>query len=329
MASNKKLSKKREQEMEPTVAIRPQGFAIEQLRQILDHSSLKDKTLFVHITDNVLELIDGIGQLMSREEIEFGAEPLATLHVTGMMVYMMHHDDLASTQVQRTMFMQRCFDYMACTEETHVHELCGQILCMLDINDSDIMLNLIICCRSASPLNTMAQIVCNCLLWAMLDKLTDLGFDSYRLRAYPEMMMAIAMVNPLDYLQNYLHSLNLIVRVIAALLMAGPYGSIEKLRNEVGLPLDMLVLPTDDAAVLFRWLNTIVKELRSELQVRDSRVQERMVVLETTCELMKLVHANLTEFYQQLYSCTDFDNDDGFVSDQPCDEHGEDFEWLL
>ncbi|KAH8265157.1 hypothetical protein KR044_004154, partial [Drosophila immigrans] len=288
-----------------SIAIRPQGFAIKQLRHVLAHSSLREKTLFVHISENVQELIDGLGQLMVREEIEFGAEPLAALLVSGMMVYMMHHDDLASTQVQRTMFMQRCFDYMACTEETHVHELCAQILIMLDLNDSDIMLNLIICCRSASPLNTMAQIVCNCLLWAMLDKLTDLGFDTHRLRAYPEIMMAIAMVNPLEYLQNYLHSLNLIVRVIAALLMAGPYGSTEKLRNEVGLPLDMLVLPSEDAAVLFRWLNTIVEELRGELQVRDSHVQERMVVLETTCELMKLVYANLTEFYQQLNSfCT-------------------------
>lgn len=57
---------------------------------------------------------------MSREEIEFGAEPLAGLHVAGMMLFMLHHNDLASTQVQRTLFMQRCFDYMACTEETHV-----------------------------------------------------------------------------------------------------------------------------------------------------------------------------------------------------------------
>lgn len=60
---------------------------------------------------------------MSREEIEFGAEPLAGLHVAGMMLFMLHHNDLASTQVQRTLFMQRCFDYMACTEETHVGRL--------------------------------------------------------------------------------------------------------------------------------------------------------------------------------------------------------------
>lgn len=57
---------------------------------------------------------------MAHEEIEFGAEPLAALHVAGMMVYMLHHEDLESTQMQRTICMQRCFDYMACTEETHV-----------------------------------------------------------------------------------------------------------------------------------------------------------------------------------------------------------------
>ncbi|XP_034488453.1 uncharacterized protein LOC117792413 [Drosophila innubila] len=317
--------------MEPSIcshhAIRPQGFDVEQLRQILGQSCLKDKTEFIQVADNVLEFIEGLGQLMAHEEIEFGSEPLAALHVVGMMVYMLHHEDLASTQVQRTIFMQRCFDYMACTEETHVHDLCAQILCLLDINDADIMLNLIVCCRSASPLNTMAQVVSSCLLWAMLDKLTDLGFNTYRLRAYPEIMMAIAMVNPLDYLQNYLHSLNLIVRVIGALLIAGPYGSTEKLRTEVGVPQEILVFPNDDAAVLFRWLNTIVDELRGEIQVRDAHVQERMVILEISCELMKLVHGNLTEFYQHLYKFTDYD-DDGFISDHQCD-NDEDFEWLL
>ncbi|XP_064540617.1 uncharacterized protein LOC135430003 isoform X1 [Drosophila montana] len=313
--------------MEPHLAIRPQGFDIEQLRQIVVQSCLKEKAQFIHSSDNVLELIEAFGQLMSREEIEFGAEPLAALHVAGMMLYMLHHNDLSSTQVQRTLFMQRCFDYMACTEETHVHELCTQILSLLDINESDNMLNMVTCCRNASPLGTMAQIVSTCLLWAMLDKLTDLGFDAYRLRAYPELMMAIAMVNPLVYLQNYLHSLNLIVRVIGALLIAGPYGSTEKLRNEVGVPQDMLEFPNADAAVLFRWLNTIVEELRDELQLRDGHVQERMIVLETSCELMKLVHLHLAEFYQRLYSIADFE-DDGFVSDHQCDNE-EDFEWLL
>ncbi|XP_023161652.1 uncharacterized protein LOC111593161 isoform X2 [Drosophila hydei] len=281
----------------------------------------------MHSSDNVIELIEAFGQLMSREEIEFGAEPLAGLHVAGMMLFMLHHNDLASTQVQRTLFMQRCFDYMACTEETHVHELCTQILSLLDLNQSDNMLNLILCCRNASTLGTMAQIVSSCLLWAMLDKLTDLGFDEYRLRPYSELMMAIAMVNPLVYLQNYLHSLNLIVRVIAGLLIAGPYGSTEKLRNEVGVPQDMLEFPNADAAVLFRWLNTIVEELRDELQLRDAHVQERMIILETSCELMKLVHAHLAEFYQRMYSIGDFE-DDGFVSDQQCD-NDTDFEWLL
>ncbi|KAM8719617.1 hypothetical protein ACLKA7_005794 [Drosophila subpalustris] len=312
------------------VSTRPQGFDIEQLRQILGQSSLKDKTEFIHDTDNVLEFIERLGQLMAHEEIEFGAEPLAALHVAGMMVYMLHHEDLASTQVQRTIFMQRCFDYMACTEETHVHDLCSEILGLMDINDADTMLNLIVCCRSASPLNTMAQIVSSCLLWAMLDKLTDLGFVTHRLRAYTEIMMAIAMVNPLDYLQNYLHSLNLILRVIGALLMAGPYGSTDKLRSEAGVPLEMLVLPNDDAAVLFRWLNAICDELRDELQVRDAHVQERMVVLEIACELMQLVHANLAEFYQQLYALNglqDDENDDGFISDHQ--QNDEDFEWLL
>lgn len=197
----------------------------------------------------------------------------------------------------------------------------------MDINDADIMINLIICCRSGSQLNTMAQVVTSCLLWAMLDKLTDLGFDTYRLRAYPEIMMAIAMVNPLDYLQNYLHSLNLIVRVIEALLIAGPYGSTEKLRNEAGVSQEILVFPNDDAVVLFRWLKTIVDELHGEIQVRDAHVQERMVILEISCELMKLVHANLTEFHQNLYTFTNFD-DDGFISDHQC-ENDEDFEWLL
>ena len=207
-----------------------------------------------------------------------------------------------------------------------VHELCTQILALLDINESDNMLNLVTCCRNASPLSSMAQIVSTCLLWAMLDKLTDLGFESYRLRAYPELMMAIAMVNPLEYLQNYLHSLNLIVRVVAALLIAGPYGSTVKLRTEVGVPQDMLEFPNADAAVLFRWLNNIVDELRDELQLRDGHVQERMIVLEISCELMKLVHAHLTEYYQRIYSVADF-QDDGFVSDHQCDD--EDFEWLL
>ncbi|EDW06006.2 uncharacterized protein LOC6585536 isoform X2 [Drosophila mojavensis] len=313
--------------MEPTWAIRPQGFDIEQVRQAMVKSSLNEKIQFINSTDNVIELIEAFGQLMSREEIEFGAEPLAGLHVAGMMLFMLHHNDLASTQVQRTLFMQRCFDYMACTEETHVHDLCTQILLLWDVNQSDNMLNLILCCRYASPLGTMAQIVGSCLLWAMLDKLTDLGFDEYRLRPYPELMMAIAMVNPLVYLQNYLHSLNLIVRVIAALLIAGPYGSTEKLRNEVGVPEHVLEFPNADAAVLFRWLNTIIEELRDELQVRDGHVQERMIILEASCELLKLVHAHLADYYQSLYSIADFE-DDGFVSDQQCD-NDTDFEWLL
>ncbi|EDV92281.1 GH24131 [Drosophila grimshawi] len=308
--------------------MRPQGFAIEELRQILSQSELKNITQFIHTSDNVLELIDGFMQLMAREEIDFGVQTLAGLHVAGIMIYMLHHDDLDSTQMQRMKFIQRCFDYLACTEDKHVHELCTQILCLLDLNDSQHVLNTINCCRIASPLSTMAQLVCTCLLWAMLDNLTDLGFDTYRLRAYPDIMMAVAMVNPLLYLQDYPQSLNLIVRIIGALLLIGPYGCTEKLRLEMGLPQQMLEFPESDAAVLFRWLTAISEELRYELQLQDGHGQDLMVILEISYEVMKLVHSHLSAFYQRLYYQPDCDAD-GCVSDHQYEDHDDNFDWFL
>ncbi|EDW81913.2 uncharacterized protein Dwil_GK25514 [Drosophila willistoni] len=275
-------------------AIRPQGFDIEYFRLIIGQSYNADKCGFIYETDNIIELINGFDEMMNKEDIDFGAESLASIHVAGIMVYMLYHNDLSDTEVRRTIFLQRCFDYMACTEETHIHELCAEILCLLDLNHPGSILNVIICCRHACVLSTMAQIVSTCLLWSMLDRLTDLGLDAHRLRPYPELMVAIAIVNPSVYLQSYLHALNLIVRLIAALLAVGPCGSTERLCQEVGVSKEIFKLSEDDAIDIFRWLNAILTELRVDMHLlKDAQTDERLVVLELTCELMQQLHQHL------------------------------------
>ncbi|XP_046868384.1 uncharacterized protein LOC6649213 isoform X2 [Drosophila willistoni] len=241
-------------------AIRPQGFDIEYFRLIIGQSYNADKCGFIYETDNIIELINGFDEMMNKEDIDFGAESLASIHVAGIMI----------------------------------HELCAEILCLLDLNHPGSILNVIICCRHACVLSTMAQIVSTCLLWSMLDRLTDLGLDAHRLRPYPELMVAIAIVNPSVYLQSYLHALNLIVRLIAALLAVGPCGSTERLCQEVGVSKEIFKLSEDDAIDIFRWLNAILTELRVDMHLlKDAQTDERLVVLELTCELMQQLHQHL------------------------------------
>ncbi|XP_044316772.1 uncharacterized protein LOC108049930 [Drosophila rhopaloa] len=282
--------------------VRPQGFSLEELRQTLGHSVIRDQCYFIYGTNNVLEIIAGFDELVEQEAIEFGAEQLAPVYVTGMMVFLLHHDDMAGTQVKRTLFLQRCFDYLACTEETHVHQLCVHILGLLDANDSGIMLNLILCCRAASPLSTMARVVGNCLLWAMLDRLADLGLDSHRLRAPGTLILAVAVVNPRTYLQSYLHALHLVVRLVSSLLVVGPLGGHgQKLCQETGVPEELMQLSKEDSAILVRWLIAIVEEMRPNMVESGDlgHLGEQLVLLEAICELMQLLHGHLVKCYQE------------------------------
>ncbi|XP_068154833.1 uncharacterized protein [Drosophila tropicalis] len=313
-------------DLEQYHAIRPQGFDLEHFRIIIGQSFIADKCAFIYQSDNIIELINGFEQMMSQEEIDFGAESLASIHVAGIMLYMLYHNNLSDTEVRRTIFLQRCFDYMACTEETHIHELCVEIVCLLDLSHSGSILNVIICCRHASVLSTMAQIVSTCLLWSMLDRLTDLGLDAHRLRAYPELMVAIAIVNPSVYLKSYLHALNLIVRLIAALLAAGPCGSTEKLCREVGVPRDMFKLSKDDAIGIFRWLNIILTESKVDLDLlKDAPTDERLVVLELTCELMQQLQQHLDPETKSL----DVDTNISLVRDKNTDRvEIDNWQWL-
>ncbi|KAH8341679.1 hypothetical protein KR074_004195, partial [Drosophila pseudoananassae] len=282
--------------------VRPQGFGLEQLRRTLGNSAIREQCYFIYGTNNVLEIIAGFEQLLAHEEIEFGAEPLAAVHVAGIMVFLLHHEDLAGTQAKRTQFLQRCFDYMACTEETHVHQLCVEILNLLDANDSSVMMNLILCCRMASPLSTMARVVGTCLLWALLDRLTEIGLESHIMRPYGTLLLAVAVVNPGLYLESYLHALHLVVRLIASLLVLGPLGGQpEKLCHEAGIPEQLMQLTKDDAAVIFRWLMAIVEELRPQMVLGNDlgHLEERLVLLEAVCELMQLLHGHMIKFYQE------------------------------
>ncbi|KAH8313985.1 hypothetical protein KR067_007835, partial [Drosophila pandora] len=282
--------------------VRPQGFGLEQLRRTLGHSAIREQCYFIYGTNNVLEIIVGFEQLLSQEEIEFGAEQLAAVHVAGIMVYLLHHEDLAGTQVKRTLFLQRCFDYLACTEATHVHQLCVEILTLLDAHDSSVMLNMILCCRMASPLSTMARVVGTCLLWALLDRLTDLGLDSHHMRPYATLLLVVAVVNPGVYLESYLHALHLVVRLISSLLVLGPLGGQPvKLCHEAGIPEEVMQLTKDDSAIIFRWLMAIVEELRPQMVMGNDLgyLEERLVLLEAVCELMQLLHGHMIKFYQE------------------------------
>nr|XP_041631008.1 uncharacterized protein LOC108083612 isoform X2 [Drosophila kikkawai] len=280
--------------------VRPQGFSLEQLRLTLGHSAIREQCYFIFGTNNILEIIAGFDHLLSQEEIEFGADRLAAIHVTGMMVYLLHHENMASTQVKRTLFMQRCFEYLACTEETYVHHLCSQILGLLEASDSEVMLNLILCFRVASPLSLMARVVANCLLWAMLARLTDLGLDSHRLRPCPALLLVVAMVNPRVYVESYMHALHLVVRLISCLLIVGPLaGNGQILCQEIGVPPELLELTKEDSAILFRWLTAIVQDLRPQMLSGDlGHLEERLVLLEAICELMQVLHGHLIKCYQ-------------------------------
>ncbi|XP_017045663.1 uncharacterized protein LOC108091139 [Drosophila ficusphila] len=287
--------------------IRPQGFSLEELRQTLGHSVIREQCYFIYGTNNILEIISGFDELLNQEQIEFGAEQLASVYVTGMMVYQLHHENLADTQVKRTLFLQRSFDYMACTEETHIHQICVNILSLLDINNSDVILNLISCCRVASPLSTMARVLGNCLLWAMLDRLADLGLDSYRLRSPGTLLLVIAMVNPRTYLQSYLHVLHLVVRLISGILIVGPLGGhCQQFCQETGVPEGLMQLAREDSSVLVRWLIAVVQEMRPQM-VGDgdlAHLHERLVLLEAICELMQILHGHLVKYYQETNSQT-------------------------
>nr|XP_016923898.1 uncharacterized protein LOC108005219 [Drosophila suzukii]XP_016923899.1 uncharacterized protein LOC108005219 [Drosophila suzukii] len=287
--------------------VRPQGFSLEELRQTLGHSVIRGQCYFIYGTTNILEVITGFNELLNREEIEFGAEHLAPVYVTGMMVYLLHHEDLAATQVKRTLFLQRCFDYMACTEETHIHQVCVYMLSLLNANNSSVMLNLIHCCRVASPLSTMARVVGNCLLWAMLDHLSDLGLDSHRLRPAGTLLLVVAVVNPRTYVQSYLHALHLVVRLISSLLLVGPLGGHgQQLCQEAGVPGDLMKLAKEDSSILVRWLIVIVEELRPQMVDNDDlgHLHERLVLLEAICELMQLLHGHLVKCHQEKQDLT-------------------------
>ncbi|XP_022223473.1 uncharacterized protein LOC111074825 isoform X1 [Drosophila obscura] len=281
-------------------AIRPLGFDLQELRLVIEVSPLRHLCPFLFATDNIYEIMDGFNSLMNGETIAFGAGPLGTLMVAGIMVYMLNHAELQTSHVKRTLFLQRCFNYMACTEETHVNDLCAAILNKINIRDSDHMLNLILCCHHASPLCTMAQLVCSCLLWAVLDWLTDMGMGSHRLRPYSELKLAISLVNPSVCVESYLHGLNLTVRVVSALLVVGPYGSTEQICNEVGVAPGLFVLPDDDASIVFRWLSAVVNELRHSMGQADGHMEERIVVLEVACDLMLMMHEHLLIIYQRM-----------------------------
>ncbi|XP_070074968.1 uncharacterized protein [Drosophila takahashii] len=282
--------------------VRPQGFSLEELRQTLGQSVIREQCYFIYGTCNVLEIIAGFDELLNQEEIEFGAEQLAPVYVTGMMVYLLNHEDMAATQVKRTLFLQKCFDYLACTEETHIHQICVYILGLLDANDSSVMLNLILCCRVASPLSTMARVVGNCLLWAMLDRLSDLGLDSHRLRASGTLLLVVAVVKPRIYVQSYLHALHLVVRLVSSLLVVGPLGAHgQQLCQETGVPEELMQLSKEDSSILVRWLIAIVEELRPQMVQNEDlgHLHERLVLLEAICELMQLLHGHLVKCYQE------------------------------
>ncbi|XP_039500360.1 uncharacterized protein LOC120457153 [Drosophila santomea] len=282
--------------------VRPQGFSLDELRQTLGQSMIREQCYFIYATSNIVEIMAGFDQLLNQEEIDFGAEQLAPVYVTGLMVYMLHHDDMVATLVKRTLFLQKCFDYMACTEETHIHKLCVHILGLLDTNSSSTMLNLILGCRVASPLSTMARVVGNCLLWAMLDHMSDLGLDSHRLRPAGTLLLVVAVVKPRVYVQSYLHALHLVVRLISSILVVGPLGGQgQQLCQETGAPEDLMKLAKDDCSIIVRWLIAIVEELRP-LMVENNdlgHLHERLVLLESICELMQLLHGHLVKCYQE------------------------------
>ncbi|XP_017064995.1 uncharacterized protein LOC108103819 [Drosophila eugracilis] len=282
--------------------VRPQGFSLEQLRQALGNSVIREHCYFIYGTNNILQLISGFDELLNQEVIEFGAHQLAPIYVTGMMVYLLHHENLAATQVKRTLFLQKCFEYMACTEETHIHQICVAMLGLLDTNNSSVMLNLIICCRVASPLSTMGRVIGNCLLWAMLDRLSDLGLDSHRLRSPGTLLLVVAVVNPRVYVQSYLHALHLVVRLISSLLLLGPLGSnAQQFCQETGVPVELMLLSKEDSTILVRWLIAIVEEMRPQMVDNEDlgHLHERLVLLEAICELMQLLHGHFVKYYQE------------------------------
>ncbi|XP_052856088.1 uncharacterized protein LOC128264572 isoform X1 [Drosophila gunungcola] len=283
--------------------VRPQGFSLEELRQTLGHSVIRDQCYFIYGTNNVLEIIAGFNELLNQEAIEFGAEQLASVYVTGMVVYLLHHEDMTGTLVKRTLFLQSCFDYLACAEETHIHQICVHILDLLDANNSGTMLNLIHCCRVASPLSTMARVIGNCLLWAMLDRLSNLGLDSHRLRASGTLLLVAAVVNPRIYLQSYMHALHLVVRLVSSLLVVGPLGGHnQQFCQETGVPEELMQFSKEDAAILVRWLIVIVEEMRPQMVESEDlgRLGERLVLLEAVCELMQLLHGHLVKCHQEI-----------------------------
>lgn len=169
--------------------------------------------------------------------------------------------------------------------------------------------------QSGQPLSMMARVVANCLLWAMLARLTDLGLDSHRLRPCPTLLLVVAMVNPRVYLQSYMHALHLVVRLISCLLIVGPLGGNgQRLCQEIGVPPELLELTKEDSAILFRWLTAIVQDLRPQMLSGDlGHLEERLVLLEAICELMQILHGHLIKCYQAKSSLTlsDEPNDDG------------------
>ncbi|SPP89469.1 Hypothetical predicted protein [Drosophila guanche] len=255
---------------------------------------------FLFATEDIYEIMDGFHLLMDNESIAFGAVPQGTLMVAGMMVYLLSHEELQLSHVKRTLFLQRCFNYMACTEETHVNDLCFYILKKINIRDSDHMLNLILCCQDASALCTMAQLVCSCLLWAVLDWLTDMGTGIYRLRPYSELKLAISLLNPSVCVESFMHGLNLTVRAISALLVVGPYGNTVQICHDAGVSPTIFVLPDDDASFVFRWLSDVVNELRRSMDQADGHMEERIAVLEVACHIMLVMHEHLLIVYQRL-----------------------------
>eukprot|EP00099_Drosophila_melanogaster_P004865 NP_001245643.1 uncharacterized protein Dmel_CG15728, isoform B [Drosophila melanogaster] len=281
--------------------VRPQGFSLEELRQTMSRSAIREQCYFIYATGNILEIISGFDELLNQEGIQFGADKLAAVYVCGLMVYLLHHEDTSATQVKRTLFLQKCFNYMACSEESHIHQVCVHVLGLLDIQSSSTMLNLILGCRVASPLCTMASVVANCLLWAMLDHMSDLGLDLHRLRPANTLLLVVAVVKPHIYVISYLHSLHLVVRLISSILLIGPFNAQgQQLCQETDVPEDYMKLARDDCSILVRWLIAIVDELRP-LMVENNdlgHLHERLVLLESICELMQLLHGHLVKCYQ-------------------------------
>lgn len=321
--------------------VRPQGFSLEELRQTMSRSAIREQCYFIYATGNILEVI--------HIHIIITLSNLFTCSVRLYLVLMNCSTRRGSNSEQinwlrcmyavwwfiysimRTRRPPRWKELFSCKSASiiwhaprkamwvciymfeiyifwsfpffaqQIHQVCVHVLGLLDIQSSSTMLNLILGCRVASPLCTMASVVANCLLWAMLDHMSDLGLDLHRLRPANTLLLVVAVVKPHIYVISYLHSLHLVVRLISSILLIGPFNAQgQQLCQETDVPEDYMKLARDDCSILVRWLIAIVDELRP-LMVENNdlgHLHERLVLLESICELMQLLHGHLVKCYQ-------------------------------